>query len=277
MRYMKVITSGRKANDEFFEGGLEGGKSYPFLIFSQKECTVEVVQTTKVTEVLSYPDETMVMKQWPGEWRSDFFQFSVGEMRDFREKQKAEEDFLHLIESVNAKVNRMGRVEKVDIVYLDHKYHYDRPMWFYDSVEAMEFMETALAFNPDMVTVTKNSRNRAKLPDEKYDGKSWLNSHEVFVGQEEWDRSWSRIMSDKEKRACGMMPLISATNHRIRLMDGRYFSGDFGKDGLPKIALDAQSFWRCTRRETADRWLKKIKDSGDQKGWFIEAFGTGIS
>lgn len=271
----KVIASGRKATDEFFEQGLEGGVSYPFLILSQEGHTVEVVQTTKVTEVLSYPDETMVMKQWPGKWRSDFFQFSVGEMREFRESQKAEDvSFLPLIESVNARVNRLGRVENVEIVYLDHKYHSDRPMCFYNSVKAMEFMEEALSFNPKMVKVTKNSHNTAKFPDEEFDGESWLKSHEVFVGKGERNshRSWSKIMSEKEKRQLGLLPLISDINHRIRLPDGQYFSGTFGKDGLPKIASDAQSFWRCTRQETAERWLNKIKYSGDQREWFIEDF-----
>jgi hypothetical protein len=34
-------------------------------------------------ELLALPDETPVMSQWSGQWRSDFFHFTVGDFRKF--------------------------------------------------------------------------------------------------------------------------------------------------------------------------------------------------
>ena len=36
---------------------------------------------TRRKDVLLYPDDTVVLKQWPGKWRSDVFQFTVGQLK----------------------------------------------------------------------------------------------------------------------------------------------------------------------------------------------------
>jgi hypothetical protein len=34
-------------------------------------------------ELLEFPDETKVMAQWPGYWESHWFQFTVGQWREY--------------------------------------------------------------------------------------------------------------------------------------------------------------------------------------------------
>lgn len=48
----------------------------------------EVKVVSNKDSLLRYPDETKVMGQWRGEWRSDFFQFTVGDVRKFLEARK---------------------------------------------------------------------------------------------------------------------------------------------------------------------------------------------
>jgi hypothetical protein len=192
------------------------------------------------------------------------------------DKEKAEKDLavrirdegmpaiIEYAESFEFRVNSLGRVYEATL----------KP-WCYELAYGvrtkgnMEVMLAALEKYPEKVKVVKNSRNRGRFPDDEYDGQGWLNTYEVHQSG-----TWYRPMSEKRKRACGLAPLLGDTNHRIRLRDGRYFSGVFGKDGSPGVVkgVDANSFWRCTRRETAERWLQKIKDSGDQRGWAIEPY-----
>lgn len=83
-------TAGRRDIDAFFSesGVLFAGKlpHTPFLAFVEKDNDVQVEIVDKVEELLQKPDETKVMAQWRGDWRSDFFQFTVGEIREVYER-----------------------------------------------------------------------------------------------------------------------------------------------------------------------------------------------
>lgn len=54
---------------------------HPFIVFTEEgtDVTVEIVEN--YSKLMEYPDNTKVMCQWPGQWRSDFFQFCVGNIR----------------------------------------------------------------------------------------------------------------------------------------------------------------------------------------------------
>jgi hypothetical protein len=264
---VEVLTFGREATDDFFNKGMIQCNEYPFLIFTVNNLKVEVVRSSSINELLRYPDETRVMKQWPGQWRSDFFHFSVGELRKFRNRKGSK--ILNLVpemEVIDVRVNVQGRVEEARITFLDHEYLYGRVNSYFDD-EAMELMIIILEVNPALIKVTKNSRNSQKLPDEKYSGEEWLRRHEMKeYNNRRW---WSRILSDKEKRALGLAPLISDTNHRIKLKGKDVYYAGFDKNKLRPLS---DEFWRCTRRDTAERHLQKIKDSGDARVWEIEAF-----
>lgn len=82
---MDVITSGRTDLAEYFK--LSGIREHrklthaPFLVFIASANTVEVRIVDNAKKLLEYPDATQVMGQWRGEWKSDFFRFTVGDLR----------------------------------------------------------------------------------------------------------------------------------------------------------------------------------------------------
>lgn len=55
----------------------------PFIVIrcNDKETNIDLVDNKD--ELLGYPDDQQVMVQWRGEWRSDFFLFFVGELREY--------------------------------------------------------------------------------------------------------------------------------------------------------------------------------------------------
>ena len=55
----------------------------PLLVFITEQDAVTVRIVDKPADLLSFPDETPVMGQWTGQWRSDFFQFTVGQYRQY--------------------------------------------------------------------------------------------------------------------------------------------------------------------------------------------------
>lgn len=87
---MEVITAGRTDLEDLIS--VSGTFGYtklnhtPFLVFVTKEDTVEVEVVEKPKDLLRYSDNTPVMVQWRGEWRSDFFQFKVGDVRSVIEE-----------------------------------------------------------------------------------------------------------------------------------------------------------------------------------------------
>jgi hypothetical protein len=56
---------------------------YPLLVFKQTADGIEVQILTSVAQVnqSTLPDESRCLQQWGGEWRSDWFTFTLGEAR----------------------------------------------------------------------------------------------------------------------------------------------------------------------------------------------------
>lgn len=86
---IQVSAAGRTDLKEYFS--ISGLFSYsklkhtPFLVFLQDEAGGDVRIVDEPKRLLFYPDDTPVMGQWRGEWRSDFFQFTVGQYRAYLE------------------------------------------------------------------------------------------------------------------------------------------------------------------------------------------------
>ena len=83
---MKIEIKGRHDIGDLFRlsGIVESEKlnHTPYLVFDVQEDTL-VVQPVKCTqEVLKYADDTQVMVQWPGKYRSDYFHFTVRDLRE---------------------------------------------------------------------------------------------------------------------------------------------------------------------------------------------------
>lgn len=90
-----IKTSGRSdAVDLFTKSGIFKGQKldhHPFLAFIPTKVMdgnveidhleVKIIKTS--TEMLQLPDETDIMVQWPGQYRSDFFRFKVGDYKNF--------------------------------------------------------------------------------------------------------------------------------------------------------------------------------------------------
>ena len=87
----KIILSGRTDLKGYFEisGVFTASKlnHTPFLVFITSDDTVQVRIVPNSKELLTYPDDTPVMGQWSGNWSSDFFQFFVGDYRNFLEEK----------------------------------------------------------------------------------------------------------------------------------------------------------------------------------------------
>jgi hypothetical protein len=81
-----VLTNGRTDIQEYFQkSDIRESKKLshtPLLVFQIADDTVEVKILDRADKLLEYPDDTKVMGQWRGEWRSDFFQFTVGQFRE---------------------------------------------------------------------------------------------------------------------------------------------------------------------------------------------------
>jgi hypothetical protein len=60
----------------------------PFLAFTQHAGAVRVQIIDSAARLLQLPDETPVMVQWRGQWRSDFFQITVADVRSAKEARR---------------------------------------------------------------------------------------------------------------------------------------------------------------------------------------------
>ena len=85
---MRIITEGRTDLDDLFSiSGIFSCRRLnhtPFLVFvrSGEDIRVEIVNYS--SSLLGHADDTPVMVQWEGKWRSDFFQFKVGQYRAWK-------------------------------------------------------------------------------------------------------------------------------------------------------------------------------------------------
>src|SRR5438128_7955125 len=81
----KIHLAGRTDIEAFFkESGVfesERLTHHPFLAFVEDDEAIRVKIIENPHTLLSLPDETLVMGQWPGNWRSDYFQFTVAQYR----------------------------------------------------------------------------------------------------------------------------------------------------------------------------------------------------
>lgn len=90
---VKVITTGRTDLENFFSKGsiLQNiqRSHHPFLAFSIFNDTVEVKIFKKVKNLVysALSNDTKIMVQWEGRWRSDFFHFDLGKLREFYGKK----------------------------------------------------------------------------------------------------------------------------------------------------------------------------------------------
>jgi hypothetical protein len=82
---MDIITSGRTDVADYSQkSGMRYYKTLnqtPFLAFLVSNETVEIRIVKNSKDLLKLPDDVKVMAQWRGEWRSNFFQFTVGKLR----------------------------------------------------------------------------------------------------------------------------------------------------------------------------------------------------
>jgi hypothetical protein len=83
----KISLAGRTDVDSYFalSGVFEAERltHTPLLVFSQEEDSVRVTLVDNSRKLLLMDDSTQVMGQWRGEYRSDFFQFTVGQYRQY--------------------------------------------------------------------------------------------------------------------------------------------------------------------------------------------------
>ena len=85
----KIVTTGRTDLEAYFSrSGVFSSdrlRHTPFLAFIEGEEEIQVRLVYRATDLLLLPDDTPVMGQWTGRWDSDFFQFTVGQYRKYRE------------------------------------------------------------------------------------------------------------------------------------------------------------------------------------------------
>ena len=83
----KIVLAGRTDLEDYFR--ISGVFEYPklnhtpFLAFIESDDTIQVHIVFSAKDLLKFPDDTPVMGQWRGEWHSDYFQFTVGNYRQF--------------------------------------------------------------------------------------------------------------------------------------------------------------------------------------------------
>jgi hypothetical protein len=82
---IRITLAGRTDIGEYFKlsGVFESERltHTPLLVFIAGQDAITVRIVDKPIDLLPFPDETPVMGQWAGQWRSDFFQFTVGQYR----------------------------------------------------------------------------------------------------------------------------------------------------------------------------------------------------
>lgn len=91
---IEIVTDGRTDLEGYFKlSGIRECKRLqhnPFLVFLVKDKKVTVVIIDRADELLAHPPETKVMAQWGGKYRSDFFQFTVGDFQKYIQENPKE-------------------------------------------------------------------------------------------------------------------------------------------------------------------------------------------
>ena len=82
---MEIVLHGRSDLDAFFDKSdvLTAAKlaHHPFLAFIQEgDGAVHVRRIDTAADVVRLPEETPLLIQWPGQWRSDYFKLTAGDV-----------------------------------------------------------------------------------------------------------------------------------------------------------------------------------------------------
>ena len=84
---MKIEIKGRRDLPDLFRlsGIRESVKleHTPFLVFDVQNEALTVKIVKSMPELLEFADDTQVMVQWKGKFRSDFFHFTVKDLREY--------------------------------------------------------------------------------------------------------------------------------------------------------------------------------------------------
>jgi hypothetical protein len=85
----KLILAGRTDIDEYFErSGVTDDENFagtPFLVFAVEGETVSVQVIDTPALLATYPDDTRVMSRWVTDEINDYFQFTVGLFKQYRD------------------------------------------------------------------------------------------------------------------------------------------------------------------------------------------------
>ena len=87
---IEIITTGKTDIGELFK--ISGVLDYeklnhtPFIVFIPSNNKVEIKLAYNKKELLEFPDNTKVMVQWKGEWNSDYFTFTIKDVRDYKDE-----------------------------------------------------------------------------------------------------------------------------------------------------------------------------------------------
>lgn len=131
-----IQTAGRNDVADYFRisGVFDGNKinHSPLLVFITNDNSVTVKIVRKSYDLLEYPDDTPVMGQWRGDWSSDYFQFTVGQYREFYNQQF---EPLKKAHDVVKKTGRGGGFRSLSYHYINDK-GYDDSNTTYDKSKA---------------------------------------------------------------------------------------------------------------------------------------------
>lgn len=90
---IRLVVAGRKELDDLFEkSDVLFGRlpHHPFLVFEQSASQVKVHVVDSARKLKNFNPSCKVMVQWPGKWRSDFFQMTVGDVLAAREEAQGD-------------------------------------------------------------------------------------------------------------------------------------------------------------------------------------------
>jgi hypothetical protein len=77
----------RAANRYFFENsGMREGKGiahHPFIVFKRTDKRINVEVVEDPVQLLTFPPRTKVIAQWKGKRKSNFFRFTVGQLKKY--------------------------------------------------------------------------------------------------------------------------------------------------------------------------------------------------
>jgi len=95
---VKIITTGKENLEDLWEKSdiLDSNKREhcPFIVFSEKDEVIKVKLYKEIRLLIksSLSEDTRIMVQWQGNWRSDFFHFNLKELKEAFFKKYLKDD-----------------------------------------------------------------------------------------------------------------------------------------------------------------------------------------